>query len=1224
MGVNKNQSLARFRRYSGFFVLTVILICLGSGAEAVVRHVNPNQPGCEAKNNQDFDHSGFPGANGVLVYCSITDAITYSETDDTIYIAPNPGGYRESLVLNQTPSRSLTIIGSGVSTTIIDSSSRAFLIREDATIKHLTMDAIGPPKGGQGGAIHMLGDIVVNVQDVVIKNANASNGGGIYVESGSLNLLRVAIINNTASIDAMDSNAPLPAGGGIYVGSAAILTAVDSAIIDNTALQIGGEGGNGAGLYNLGTSTLINTTVSGNTATASNRRGGGIVNGEMQLAAELNLYHVTVANNSTSNNGGGIYNFNGTVNVKNSIIANNTDNGTAPNCGANNNGFVSQDYNVVGCDSTVFTAAANDIEVTASTPLNLLPLPAIDPAEQYYGMPVFMFNDLDVGSVAIDSVDINSCLDPNNSPLTNDQRGTIRPFDGDNDATSNCDAGAVELADDIIIYPTHIITFEDQGTTTFYVALAKAPATGQTVQLSIASQMIAEGQIAPGSESLSFDESDWNVPKAVQINVQNDGSQDGDQPYTVNVSTSDINVATKQVTITNIDTIIPPGLLVEPANINISEGGQPAILRIRLATQPAAGSTVHVQIANDLADGTNDQETLSTKDLNYDDTNWSTFQEVIVSAVDDTVADGSISYNLVVSVANDSTDSSFLGMSTSVPITVNDNEQANGSVGVSFPGLPSNLTTTEDGGEVTFNVVLDSAPSADVTVNLVSNATSEGMLLNGQTQQQALPLVFTPQNWNQPQAVTVVGVDDIYADGGRNYRILIQTISDDTFFNGLDIPDIRITNNDNEEPGIIASPTSGLVTSEDGTSATFQVRLSSPPAPGLQVVLTAAVQPPGSGEALEGYVILPVNQLVFNSDNYNQPQSVTVTGMDDCTADGDKNYEIIVSQNTVSTTSPPYINFAQPQSVAVTNQDNDLSPTSQIVVSKTQMQTSENLTSDSIDLCLTSQPTAPVTVTMTIPSGFSDEGLFSSGLDTAEITFDQNNWTQPINVVVAGQDDSDEDGDQAYQIDIAPAVSLDPTYANMTLPAVSVTNIDNDTGVVIPPPTTSAGLVFDSQTNPAVKTFVTGENGDSDTIKVKLTQAPTDEVRVKFTIPDGDRNEGRFQDSDNNMDFVKTLVFTAANWSTQLEVTIIGRDDTVVDGDHLYTISIDTSESLAPEFQSISLPQIRVINQDDDNVRVKPNNPNSGGALNLILLWLLGVFVWVRHHGRISQSLTRH
>jgi hypothetical protein len=104
----------------------------------------------------------------------------------------------------------------------------------------------------------------------------------------------------------------------------------------------------------------------------------------------------------------------------------------------------------------------------------------------------------------------------------------------------------------------------------------------------------------------------------------------------------------------------------------------------------------------------------------------------------------------------------------------------------------SNLRTTESGGTATFTVVLDTAPTADVTIPVVSNTVAEGTVSPSQ-------LVFTTANWNVPQTVTATGVDDVVKDGPKNYLIQLNAItSTDTLYSGLNPPDVNMTNLDNE------------------------------------------------------------------------------------------------------------------------------------------------------------------------------------------------------------------------------------------------------------------------------------------------------------------------------------------------------------------------------------------------------------------------------------------
>ncbi len=77
--------------------------------------------------------------------------------------------------------------------------------------------------------------------------------------------------------------------------------------------------------------------------------------------------------------------------------------------------------------------------------------------------------------------------------------------------------------------------------------------------------------------------------------------------------------------------------------------------------------------------------------------------------------------------------------------------------GISIAGPAGD--TSETGTSTTFTVVLDAPPSAVVSVAIDSGDTGEVAVQSGAS------LVFTPANWNAPQTVTVVGVDDELPDG---------------------------------------------------------------------------------------------------------------------------------------------------------------------------------------------------------------------------------------------------------------------------------------------------------------------------------------------------------------------------------------------------------------------------------------------------------------------------
>ena len=194
----------------------------------------------------------------------------------------------------------------------------------------------------------------------------------------------------------------------------------------------------------------------------------------------------------------------------------------------------------------------------------------------------------------------------------------------------------------------------------------------------------------------------------------------------------------------------------------------------------------------------------------------------------------------------------------------------------------SGLTTTEAGGTATFTVVLISRPIADVTIGLSSSDTTQGTVNQSS-------LTFTSANWDIPQTVTVTGVDDAVDDGDIAYSIVTAPATSAGGYNGQDASDVSVTSIDNDTAGITVHPTAGLFTTEAGGTATFRVVLNSQPTADVTIGLS-------SSNTTEG-TVSPAS-LTFTSANWNLPQTVTVTGVNDAVADGNIVYTILTAPAT--------------------------------------------------------------------------------------------------------------------------------------------------------------------------------------------------------------------------------------------------------------------------------------------------------------------------------------
>jgi hypothetical protein len=111
--------------------------------------------------------------------------------------------------------------------------------------------------------------------------------------------------------------------------------------------------------------------------------------------------------------------------------------------------------------------------------------------------------------------------------------------------------------------------------------------------------------------------------------------------------------------------------------------------------------------------------------------------------------------------------------------------------------------------------------------------------------------------------------------------------------------------------GVSVNPTTGLVTTEAGGTATFTVVLKSPPVADVTIAMS-------SSDGSEGTVGPAV--LTFTAGNWNTPQTVTVTGVDDSLCDHNVAYTILTA---AARSADAGYNNRDPANVTVTNSDND-------------------------------------------------------------------------------------------------------------------------------------------------------------------------------------------------------------------------------------------------------------------------------------------------------------
>jgi hypothetical protein len=704
------------------------------------------------------------------------------------------------------------------------------------------------------------------------------------------------------------------------------------------------------------------------------------------------------------------------------------------------------------------------------------------------------------------------------------------------------DVSVLNLDDDaagITVNPSlGLSTTEAGGTATFTIVLNSQPTAD--VSISLSSSNTAEGTVSPSA--VTFTSSNWNTAQTVTVAGVDDFVDDGNKDYTVvtgaAVSTDSgyAGLNATDVSVTNTDNDSAGFVILPSTTLTTTEGGGAATFTVRLSSQPSA------DVSTGLSSSNTNEGTVSPSLLTFTPGNWNVNQTVTVTGANDFVVDGTIAYQIVTAAAT-SSDPLYSG---SNPADVNVNNQDDDVIGITV-NPTSGLITTESGGSATFTVVLNTIPANNVTINLNSSNTNEGTV-------SPTSLTFTPANALTPQMVTVTGANDTVADGPQGYTVVTQpALSADGQYNGVNAPDVSVTNQDNDVAGISVSPTSGLVTTEGGGSATFTVVLTSTPSGGVSVNLSISGVAPFDADEISVSPVL----LNFTTANALTPQTVTVTGLNDTVADGPRSWRVDGSAGSADAAYN-----GRTFNVTGSNQDNDVVG---IAVSPTAgLTTTEGGGTASFTVVLTSTPSANVTVDLSIGGADPDEGTLSA----VTLTFTPLDALTPQTVTVTGVDDTIDDGDRTFDVVTAAAQSGDPQYAGVNPPDVTVTNQDDDTvGFTVTP---TSGLF-------------TNEYGDSAQFTVRLNTTPSADVTINLSS--SNTNEGIVSPA--------SVTFTPTNWNTAQTVTVTGVNDTLSDGNVLYDIVTDPAVSFDGNYSGRDAPDVQVLNLDNEGPGITVT-PNSG------------------------------
>ena len=201
---------------------------------------------------------------------------------------------------------------------------------------------------------------------------------------------------------------------------------------------------------------------------------------------------------------------------------------------------------------------------------------------------------------------------------------------------------------------------------------------------------------------------------------------------------------------------------------------------------------------------------------------------------------------------------------------------------------------------------------------------------------------------------------------------------------------------DCEPSGITVTPEAGLVTTEAGGEARFEVRLDSKPAENVTVSIT-------SDDESEGVPDPNPLELTFTPLTWNTPQEVAIVGVDDGLQDGPRDYSVELKADS----GDRFYAVVRPKLVSLRNEDDDLVP--ELFIDYADAEERDGVLDFPVDLSDTTAGT--VTVQYAITGGTAQEGTdYAAAPPNATVTLAPGEKETTISVPLI-YDNLDEDPD---------------------------------------------------------------------------------------------------------------------------------------------------------------------------------------------------------------------
>ena len=414
----------------------------------------------------------------------------------------------------------------------------------------------------------------------------------------------------------------------------------------------------------------------------------------------------------------------------------------------------------------------------------------------------------------------------------------------------------------VAVDPTSL-TMAEGATAEYSVVLHSAPTADVTVTATS-----NDTDTVTVSAALTFTSANWDEPQSFTAT----GVGGGSASITHSVSSSDAGYLAITPSAVSVAVTAVARVALSETSVAVAERGADASYTVVLNTDPGAGASVVVT-----PESSDPSAATVSGPLTFTAENWSTPQTVTVSSQNDNDAVGE-------DVTISHTVTGYAGAPTPPDVAV-----SVADFGHAILVEPAEVSTFA-GESASYTLTMTSAPADVVMLSFVSGSDQVATVVGA--------LELAPADANTPVTVELTGV----AEGQTT--ISHSAVSSDANYNAITVPAVTVTVG--AAASVRITPTE-LSLGEGGEDGTYSVVLGTNPGAEAEVTVT-----PASGDSGAATVSDPLN---FNASNWNVPQSVTVSPVDDD--------DLLDETLTITHAVTGYAGVTVAPSVAVTIVDDD-------------------------------------------------------------------------------------------------------------------------------------------------------------------------------------------------------------------------------------------------------------------------------------------------------------